>query len=103
MTAQVAAEDEVQQVKLLTGTNDDHGGIIVEMEESVDSTTFVSMLKASISHWKELVVSLFIAYYIHFCGDVTVDQAQFFFHALYNIHLCFMLWLSSHEIIETGF
>ena len=61
MTAQVAAEDEVQQVKLLTATNDDHGGVIVEMEESMDSTTFVSMLKASISHWKELVVSLFIA------------------------------------------
>lgn len=52
---QVAAEDELLQVKILTSTNDDHGGVIVEMNEPMDSTTFVSILRASISHWKHLV------------------------------------------------
>lgn len=60
-SAQKAAEDEGQQIiKLLTSTNDDHGGVIVEMDEPMDSTTFVSILRASISHWKELV-----GFYVH--------------------------------------
>lgn len=55
-SAQVAPNEEVGEIKLLTSTNDDHGGVIVEMDESMDSTTFVSILRASISHWKKLVV-----------------------------------------------
>ncbi|KAK4270867.1 hypothetical protein QN277_019635 [Acacia crassicarpa] len=51
---QVAAGDELQQVKLLTSTNDKYGGVIVEMEEPIDPTTFISILRASISHWKQL-------------------------------------------------
>lgn len=54
--AQVASKDEVREIKLLTSTNDDHGGVIVEMDEPMDSITFVSILRASISHWKKLVV-----------------------------------------------
>lgn len=53
---QKTAEDQVQQIELLTSTNDDHGGVIVEMDDPMDSTTFVSILRASISHWKELVI-----------------------------------------------
>lgn len=52
----LAAEDQVQKVKLLTSTDDNHGGVIVEMDRPMDSTTFVSILRASISHWKQLVV-----------------------------------------------
>ncbi|XP_054802197.1 nudix hydrolase 10-like isoform X2 [Prosopis cineraria] len=51
---QVAAGDELQQVKLLTSTNDNYGGVIVEMDEPMDPTTFISILRASISHWKQL-------------------------------------------------
>ncbi|KAI4296051.1 hypothetical protein L6164_036041 [Bauhinia variegata] len=51
--AQVAAEDAGQQIKLLMSTNDDHGGVIVEMDEAMDSTSFVSILRASILHWKQ--------------------------------------------------
>lgn len=54
---EMTVEDQVQQVKLLTSTNDYHGGVIVEMDQPMDSTTFVSILRASISHWKQLVVS----------------------------------------------
>lgn len=56
---QMTAEEQVQQIELLTSTDDDHGGVIVEMDERepMDSTTFLSILRASISHWKQLVVS----------------------------------------------
>lgn len=54
---QMTAEDQVQQIELLTSTDDDYGGVIVEMDEPMDSTAFVSILRASISHWKQLVVS----------------------------------------------
>ncbi|KAA8537268.1 hypothetical protein F0562_027045 [Nyssa sinensis] len=51
---QMVAENEVQQTdKLLTATNDDHGGVIVEMTtEPMDASVFVSLLRASISHWR---------------------------------------------------
>ncbi|KAG2678248.1 hypothetical protein I3760_12G135100 [Carya illinoinensis] len=37
---------------LLPATNDDHGGIVVEMEEAMDSEVFVTLLRASISEWR---------------------------------------------------
>lgn len=41
---------------LLPATNDDHGGIVVEMEEAMDSEVFVTLLRASISEWRRQVV-----------------------------------------------
>ncbi|GMP65018.1 hypothetical protein CsSME_00025996 [Camellia sinensis var. sinensis] len=49
---QVVAENGVQQVELLAAVNDDHGGVIVEMKEPMDSEVFLSRLRASISKWK---------------------------------------------------
>ncbi|KAI6704708.1 hypothetical protein NL676_007670 [Syzygium grande] len=46
----VAMENEV---KLLSSVEDHYGGVIVEMKEAMDSATFVSVLRASISHWRE--------------------------------------------------
>ncbi|XVE96679.1 hypothetical protein REPUB_Repub02eG0243200 [Reevesia pubescens] len=43
----------VCHAELLPAINDDHGGVIVEMEEHVDSDTFVTMLRASILQWKQ--------------------------------------------------
>lgn len=50
---QVVAENEVQQVKLLSAINDEHGGVIVEMKEPLDSGVFISILRASISQWRQ--------------------------------------------------
>lgn len=55
---QVPAANEVRQVKLLDATNDDHGGVIVEMSEPMDSEVFVPILRASVSYWKQQVVIL---------------------------------------------
>ncbi|TKY53910.1 Nudix hydrolase 2 [Spatholobus suberectus] len=56
----MTTEDQVQQIELLTLTDDDQGGVIVEMDKPMDSATIVSILKASISHWKQLVDSEFV-------------------------------------------
>lgn len=55
---QVASNGEAQQIKILTAINDDHGGVIVELNEPIDSNLFVSMLRASISEWRQHLVVL---------------------------------------------
>ena len=52
-----AAEDQVQRIKVLTSTDDKYGGVIVELDQPMDSTTFVSILRASILHWKQMVIN----------------------------------------------
>ncbi|XVE80541.1 hypothetical protein DITRI_Ditri14bG0148400 [Diplodiscus trichospermus] len=39
--------------ELLPAINDDHGGVIVEMKETMDSETFLTVLRASILQWKQ--------------------------------------------------
>lgn len=53
---QAPTAHEVQQVELLDATEDDHGGVIVEMDKPMNSEVFVPILRASISHWKQQVV-----------------------------------------------
>ncbi|XVF21161.1 hypothetical protein REPUB_Repub12eG0066900 [Reevesia pubescens] len=50
---QMVPENEVQQVELLTGVEDLHGGIILNLEKPMDSEAFASLLRASISQWKQ--------------------------------------------------
>lgn len=57
---QAPAANEVQQVELLDATDDDHGGVIVEMDKPMDSEVFAPILRASISHWKQQVVILIL-------------------------------------------
>ncbi|XP_031115326.1 nudix hydrolase 2-like isoform X2 [Ipomoea triloba] len=48
-------EKQAEQVdRILAGRNDDHGGVIVEMtNEPLDSSLFVTLLRASISQWRQ--------------------------------------------------
>ncbi|XWS75900.1 hypothetical protein CRYUN_Cryun01aG0131400 [Craigia yunnanensis] len=50
---QMVPENEVQQVELLTGIEDLHGGITLNMEKPMGSEAFASSLRASISQWKQ--------------------------------------------------
>ena len=60
---QMVAENGVQHVELLSSVNDDHGGVIVEMKEPMDSEAFHSLLRVSISQWKQQVFLLPIFLY----------------------------------------
>lgn len=51
-------ENGTEHAELLPATNDNHGGVIVDMEEAMDSEVFVTSLRASISRWRQQVVIL---------------------------------------------
>ncbi|KAK9224241.1 hypothetical protein WN944_012691 [Citrus x changshan-huyou] len=39
--------------KFLNGINDNYGGVVVQMNEPMDPQLFASLLKSSISHWRQ--------------------------------------------------
>lgn len=41
-----------EEVEVLNAVEDKHGGVIVNIEEPMDSIVFASLLKASLSHWR---------------------------------------------------
>ncbi|KAK7393786.1 hypothetical protein VNO78_22350 [Psophocarpus tetragonolobus] len=53
--ASVAKEEEVPNkgIGTLRAVEDQHGGVIVKMEEPMNSSVFASLLEASISQWRE--------------------------------------------------
>ncbi|XP_019440027.1 PREDICTED: nudix hydrolase 2 isoform X1 [Lupinus angustifolius] len=92
---EMTAGDQVQQVKLLTSTNDDHGGVIVEMDQPMDSTTFVSILRASISHWKQLgKKGVWIKLPIHLVSLVeALVKEGFWYHHAEPKYLMLVYWI----------
>ncbi|RAL37901.1 hypothetical protein DM860_000595 [Cuscuta australis] len=54
-SAASSPDKQAEQVdRLLSGKNDDHGGVIVELtNEPVDPSLFATLLKASISQWRQ--------------------------------------------------
>ncbi|KAG6514771.1 hypothetical protein ZIOFF_025141 [Zingiber officinale] len=51
MTSAFATQGE--QVEVLHATNDDHGGVVVEVKDQMDSRTYVSSLRASLEIWRQ--------------------------------------------------
>lgn len=49
-------ENGLEHVELLPATNDNHGGVIVEMEGAMGSEVFATLLRASVSEWRRQVV-----------------------------------------------
>lgn len=59
----VVSENTVQQEEVLLSSVDDlHGGVIVNVEQPLDSMVFAPMLKASISHWTQQVPSFSVLF-----------------------------------------
>jgi len=58
IASETSAEDQAQQIKLLTSTDDYYGGVTVELDHPMDSSAFIPVLRASVSHWKQLVDNL---------------------------------------------
>ena len=48
------SENRVEQVELLSSDNDSYGGVVVKIEQPIDSI-FPSLLRASISQWRQQV------------------------------------------------
>lgn len=55
--ASLVKEEEVRgkDIETLKAIEDQHGGVIVNMEDHMDSSVFASLLEASILQWREQV------------------------------------------------
>ncbi|XP_021805899.1 nudix hydrolase 2-like [Prunus avium] len=49
----IMPENGVEQIELLSAVEDLHGGVVVDLKESMDSEVFSSLLRASMSQWKQ--------------------------------------------------
>lgn len=101
ITSEMSAEDQVQQVNLLTSTDDDYGGVIVELDQPMDSTTFISILRASVSHWKQLgKKGVWIKLPIHLVSLVeALVKEGFWYHHAEPKYLMLVYWI--HESPST--
>ncbi|OVA20128.1 NUDIX hydrolase domain [Macleaya cordata] len=50
---QVMTANGVEPIELLTASNDNFDGVIIDMKNPMDSEIFVSSLRTSISHWRQ--------------------------------------------------
>ncbi|GFQ03095.1 nudix hydrolase 2 [Phtheirospermum japonicum] len=98
MSSPTSSPLSVEQVdgKILEGQNDDHGGVIVEMtSEPLDPIAYVSLLKASLSHWRQQGKrGIWIKLPIELANLVepTVKEGFYFHHAEPN-YLMLASWL----------
>ncbi|XP_010243938.2 PREDICTED: nudix hydrolase 2-like [Nelumbo nucifera] len=49
----VITENGEQKVELLTASDDEHEGVIVNVKDPMDPVVFVSSLRASMAHWRQ--------------------------------------------------
>lgn len=71
----VPAETRVPEINLLHASEDAFGGVIVDMKEPMSSGIFASVLRASISKWREQVFFFLIACFVFFrqCNVLLID------------------------------
>nr|ACU19060.1 unknown [Glycine max] len=95
IASEMAAEDQVQRVNLLTSTDDNYGGVIVELDQHMDSATFVSILRASVSHWKLLgKKGVWIKLPIHLVNLVeALVKEGFWYHHAEPKYLMLVYWI----------
>ena len=58
-------EEASKGIETLRAVEDQHGGVIVSMEESMDSSVFAFLLEESISKWRQQVQNVKLAIPIH--------------------------------------
>ncbi|CAK8531264.1 unnamed protein product [Lathyrus sativus] len=95
ISSQNASKDQVQRGKLLSSTDDFYGGVIVELDQPMDSTKFVLILRASILHWKQLgKKGVWIKLPIHLVSlaEVLVKEGFWYHHAEPN-YLMLVNWI----------
>ncbi|KAL5140631.1 Nudix hydrolase 2 [Glycine soja] len=95
ITSETAAEDQVQRVNLLRSTDDNYDGVIVELDQPMDSTTFISILRASVSHWKKLgKKGVWIKLPIHLVNLVeALVKEGFWYHHAEPKYLMLVYWI----------
>nr|XP_027192971.1 nudix hydrolase 2-like isoform X3 [Cicer arietinum] len=87
---------EVDEVEVLTSSDDDYGGVIVHINLPIDSTTFLSILRSSISNWKHQgKKGVWIKLPIHLANLVeTLIKEGFWYHHAEPKYLMLVHWIS---------
>ncbi|XP_004144549.1 nudix hydrolase 7 [Cucumis sativus] len=92
----VTPHANVQQLELLSGVHDRYDGVIVEMKDPMDSNEFGSLLRASLSQWKQQGKrGIWIKLPIELANlvEVVVKEGFSFHHAEPN-YLMLVRWIS---------
>ncbi|KAA8523545.1 hypothetical protein F0562_009968 [Nyssa sinensis] len=92
---QAIMENGGQQVELLSAINDDHGGVIVEMKEPMDSMVFGTLLRASMLQWtRQGKKGVWIKLPIELVNLVeTVVKEGFWYHHAEPHYLMLVYWI----------
>ncbi|KAJ0081716.1 hypothetical protein Patl1_09595 [Pistacia atlantica] len=104
----IAGESKVQQqeIKLLDGYHDNYGGVVIKMNEPMDPNLFVSMLKSSISQWRNQgKKGVWIKLPIELVNLVEPAVKEgFWFHHAEPSYLMLVYWIpgGAHSILKTG-
>ncbi|KAF8391679.1 hypothetical protein HHK36_023987 [Tetracentron sinense] len=101
MSVSVSSPAVVQQGELLTASSDDHGGVIVDMKEPMDSKVFASLLRASILQWRQQgKKGVWIKLPIELVNLVEVAVKEGFrYHHAEPIYLMLVYWIP--ETVDT--
>lgn len=94
----MSASTEEDQIQLLTSTDDEYSGVIVELMDHpiMDSTTFLSILRPSISNWKQQgKKGVWIKLPIHLANLVeTLIKEGFWYHHAEPKYLMLVHWVA---------
>ncbi|KAM7495294.1 hypothetical protein LguiB_029903 [Lonicera macranthoides] len=93
---QVDSEIRVEHIELLNATHDAYDGVIVDMKETMDSNVFATLLKASISQWRQQgKKGVWIKLPIESANLVEAAVKEgFWYHHAEPTHLMLVNWIS---------
>lgn len=91
MMDQLIVENGDVNVQQLPATDDEFGGVVVEMKEHMDSDVFRTLLKTSMSQWKLQVLFYIFStmnffFFIFMCsGDMSIVFLRLATYIIYTI------------------
>ncbi|KAG6486859.1 nudix hydrolase 2-like [Zingiber officinale] len=91
--------DNDEDVALLTAVNDEHGGVIVEMKDPMNSTDFSISLRTSLTNWKKQgIKGVWIKLPIKLANLIeVVVQEGFLYHHAEPTYLMLVRWLPNTQ------
>lgn len=95
----VQLQHAVKKVQMLPAVNDDHGGVIIELEEPMDPNVFHSMLRSSLRQWKlQGKKGVWIKLPIELVNLVeTAVKEGFWYHHAEPHYLMLVHWIADTE------
>ncbi|KAM7486382.1 hypothetical protein LguiA_002394 [Lonicera macranthoides] len=91
----MASSSSVEHIELLNATHDAYDGVIVDMKDPMDSNVFATLLKASISQWRQQgKKGVWLKLPIELANLVEAAvQEGFWYHHAETTHLMLVYWI----------